>query len=188
MGCLRHGLQPRGILRLQGEEFADRRVPALHPGWRCVAVSADAGASAVAPTTGFAVSGSAPGARRRSMRVRPVACVPWVGSPCIPLRDDMADRLPADRMPPDPLSASVVLAPASTAAALASSARAMAQMKPDSSRSTAVMATTSGLPARHSERYRPVSRTCAFQAMSRTTGGAALTLASLSRPTRGGCR
>jgi hypothetical protein len=100
----------------------------------------------------------------------------------------LADWWLADRAPPDPLSASAAFASALAAVALASSARAMAQMKPDSSRATAVMATTSGLPARHSERYRPVSRTCAFQAMSRTAAGAALTLASLSRPIRGGCR
>jgi hypothetical protein len=31
MGCLRQSLQPCGILRLQGDELADRRVPALHP-------------------------------------------------------------------------------------------------------------------------------------------------------------
>lgn len=99
----------------------------------------------------------------------------------------MADWRLTDRVPPDPLSASVAFASASAAAPLATT-RAMAQMKPDSSRATAVMATTSGLPARHSERYRPVSRTCAFQAMSRTAAGAALTLTSLSRPTRGGCR
>jgi hypothetical protein len=61
-------------------------------------------------------------------------------------------------------------------------------MKPANSSATAVMATTSGLPARQSDRYRPVSRTCAFQAMSRTTGGAAATLESLAAPTRGGCR
>jgi hypothetical protein len=100
----------------------------------------------------------------------------------------MADRWLAGRAPPDPLSASFVVASIATAVAPPATARAMAQMKPANSRATAVMATTSGLPARHSERYRPVSRTCAFQAMSRTAAGAALTLASLSRPIRGGCR
>ena len=87
-----------------------------------------------------------------------------------------------------PLAAAAAVAPASVAAALAATARAMAQMKPASSRATAVMATTSGLPARQSARYRPVSRCCAFQAMSRTSAGAAATLASLPAPTRGGCR
>jgi hypothetical protein len=100
----------------------------------------------------------------------------------------MTDGVLAGRVPPDPLSASVGLASAAAAAALAASARAMAQMKPANSRATAVMATTSGLPARQSERYRSVSRVCAFQAMSRTTGGAASTLTSLAAPIRGGCR
>ena len=62
----------------------------------------------------------------------------------------MADRLLADRVPPEPLSATVAFA--SATAVPASSARAMAQMKPANSRATAVMATTSGLPARQSER------------------------------------
>jgi hypothetical protein len=43
----------------------------------------------------------------------------------------MADRLLADRVPPDPLSTSVAFAPASAAVALVASARAVAQMKPD---------------------------------------------------------
>jgi hypothetical protein len=100
----------------------------------------------------------------------------------------MADWSSAERVPPNPLSASFAFASATAAVAPPATACAMAQMKPDSSRATAVMATTSGLPARQSDRYRPVSRTCAFQAMSRSAAGAALTLASLSRLTRGGCR
>jgi hypothetical protein len=100
----------------------------------------------------------------------------------------MADGWLADRAPPDPLSASFVFASAPPAVAPPATARAMAQMKPANSRATATMATTSSLPRRQSERYRAVSRTCAFQAMSRTSGGAAATLASLAAPTRGGCR
>jgi hypothetical protein len=37
-------------------------------------------------------------------------------------------------------------------------------------------------------RNRAVNRVCAFQAISRTAGGAASTFASYSLPMRGGCR
>ena len=70
--------------------------------------------------------------------------------------------------------------------ALASIACPIAQTKAASSRATAVMATTSSLPARRSARKRAVSRVCAFQAISRTATGAASSFASLSAPTRAG--
>jgi hypothetical protein len=64
----------------------------------------------------------------------------------------MTAWLLAERVPPDPLSASFAFASVAVAAVSEATARAMAQMKPASSRATAVMATTSGLPARQSAR------------------------------------
>ena len=63
----------------------------------------------------------------------------------------------------------------------------MAQMKPQSSRATAVTATVLGLPFAD---QRPIARAQAALGLPgdlRTARGAAATLACFSFPTRGGC-